>query len=41
MTLKEWKPASLTLLYHLVINRLAAFLIIFLAKIILSECANP
>ena len=41
MTLKEWEPASLILLYHLVINRLATFLIAFLAKIILSECANP
>ena len=35
--LKEWNPASSTLLYHLAIDSLAASLIVFLANIILNE----
>ena len=37
ITLKEWKPASSTLLYHFAIDSLAASLTVFLAKIILRE----
>ena len=37
MTLKEWNPAFSTLLYHFAIVSLAASLMVFLAKIILSE----
>ena len=41
MTLKEWNPASSTLLYHLAMESLAASLIVFFEKIILSECDSP
>ncbi len=41
MTLKEWNPASSTLLYHFAIDKRAASLIVFFEKIIRKEWHRP